>query len=219
MPTANQILMHIAAVALVTAYLFGGSTPWVSKSTAVTVAIIESVNALVAWATRPFEQSLEAQRRKKACPDEEPPVSHAATGPLLTLAALRGPGRAACQFAAGGCVILVLARGLKLSGALTEPQHAVLPALALAFGARLLLKALLCSQASGQESTGQPEPVHVDDEFERMRATARACFDPAGDPYSPSFWEDLAEQKSAEGPPTSSEQISADVYLTCVFRT
>jgi hypothetical protein len=210
MPISKEVLMHGAAVALVAAYMFGGSSPWVSKSTAVTVAIIQSVNAFGALAARPYQQSLEAQRRK-ACPDEEPPTSHAATESLLTMAARCRPSAlwaAALQFAGGGCVILALARGLKLSGALTKPQHAVLPALVLALGARLLLKLSAGGRKSEQESTGELEPEHADDEDER--------FDPAEDPYLPSFWEDLTEQESAEGPP-SSEQTSADVYLKCVL--
>jgi len=204
--------MHGVAVALVTAYLFGGSSPWVSKSTAVTVAIIQGVNALGALAARPYQQSVEAQRRRKACPDEEPPASHAATESLLTMAARCRPsarGAAALQFAGGGCVVFALARGLKLSGALTKPQHVVLPALVLALGARLLLKALAGRRKSEQESTGEFEPGHHDDDEDE-------CFDPAEDPYHPSFWEDLTEQESAEGPP-SSEQTSADVYLKCVL--
>jgi len=203
--------MHGVAVALVTAYLFGGSSPWVSKSTAVTVAIIQGVNALGALAARPYQQSVEAQRRRKACPDEEPPASHAATESLLTMAARCRPsarGAAALQFAGGGCVVFALARGLKLSGALTKPQHVVLPALVLALGARLLLKALAGGRKSEQESTGEFEPEHADDGDE--------CFDPAEDPYHPSFWEDFTEKESAEGPP-SSEQMSADVYLKCVL--
>jgi len=203
--------MHGAAVALVTAYLFGGSSPWVSKSTAVTVAIIQGVNALGALAARPYQQGVEAQRRRKACPDEKPPASHAATESLLTMAARCRPsarGVAALQFAGGGCVVFALARGLKLSGALAKPQHAVLPALVLALGARLLLKALAGGRKSERESTGELEPEHAEDEEE--------CFDLAEDPYHPSFWEDLTEQKSAEGPP-SSEQMSADVYLKCVL--
>jgi len=203
--------MHGVAVALVTAYLFGGSSPWVSKSTAVTVAIIQGVNALGALAARPYQQSVEAQRRRKACPDEKPPASHAATESLLTMAARCRPsarGVAALQFAGGGCVVLALARGLKLSGALAKPQHAVLPALVLALGARLLLRALAGGRKSERESTGEFEPEHAEDEDE--------CFDPAEDPYHPSFWGDLTEQESAEGPP-SSEQMSADVYLKCVL--
>jgi hypothetical protein len=212
MPISKEILMHGASVALIAAHLFGGSRPWVSKTTAVTVAIVQSFNGLVTLAARPLQQSLEAQRRLKACSDVEPPTSHAATETPFNLLARFRPslrGGSALQLAAGGCAILALARGLKLSGALTKPQHAVLPALALALVAHLLLKALAGSRKSEQESTSGFEPEHVDDEDE--------CFDPAEDPYHPSFWEDVTEQESAEGPP-SSEQISADMYLNCVLR-
>ncbi|CAK0793734.1 unnamed protein product, partial [Prorocentrum cordatum] len=206
-----EILMHGVAVALVTAHLLGGSSPWVSKSTAVTVAIVQSVNALGALAARPYQQRVEAQRRRKARPDDELAASPVATESLLTIAARCRPsarGVAALQFAGGGCVIFALARGLKLSGALTKPQHAVLPALVLALGTRLLLRALAGGRKPEQESAGELEPEHADDEDE--------CSDPAEDPYRPSFWEDLTEQESAEGPP-SSEQTSADVYLKCVL--
>jgi len=207
--------MHGVAVALVAAHLFGGPRPWVSTSTAVTVAIVQSVNALALVASRPLLRRLEAGRRK-ACPVEEPPAGAAAASEALrALSALAVhcllPSAASLRAAAGGCGILALARCMKLSGALTKPQHAVLPALVLALGARLLLASAAAGGREHElESAGELEPELAYDEDGR--------FDLAEDPYHPSFWEGVAEHEVAEGPP-SSERISADMYLRCVLQT
>jgi len=89
-----------------------------------------------------------------------------------------------------------------------------LPALAAAFLAHWLLKALEGGEKTEQKGVDEFEPDCVDDEG----VTTGKNIDLAEDPYHPSFWEDVTEHAAAEGP-LSSEQISADIYLKCVLHS